>query len=75
MNKTLFAGMWLLASMPAFSQTTLQVKVSNNSKTPRSQVPVVVQLASTGVEAQSDQGHRRYRRARSYHPADCKYRA
>ena len=53
MNKTLFAGMWLLASMPAFSQTTLQVKVSNNSKTPRSQVPVVVQLASTGVEVKS----------------------
>ena len=53
MNKTLFAGMWLLASMPAFSQTNLQVKVSNNSKTPRSQVPVVVQLASTGVEVKS----------------------
>ena len=53
MNKSLFACMWLLASMPAFSQTTLQVKVSNNSKTPRSQVPVVVQLASTGVEVKS----------------------
>lgn len=54
MNKKLLtSALVLLAAIPAFPQKTINVTVANNSKKPKANVPVVLQLKDYGMDVKS----------------------